>query len=300
MTALLVILVTLVTSTLRSATPLMLASLGGLFSERSGIINIGLEGIMLMGAWAAVYGSYLTGSAGVGLLFAIGAGLLVAALHAVACIHWKANQVVSGVAINLLGAGFTEYMMTRVWGQAGQSPSVNKVPDLVLPYIGGINWFVFIAFALVLLSHFVLWHTPWGLRLRSVGEHPLAADTVGINVYKMRWHGVLLSGLFAGLAGASLSIGLVSIFTNGMTAGRGFIALAAMIFGKWTPLGAMAAALLFGAADALGIVFQTQGIPVPNEFLYMVPYVLTMLTLAGLVGRATPPAALGTSYDKSH
>lgn len=295
MTALLSLALTVVLSALRSATPLILAALGGTFTERSGVTNIALEGIMLIGAWAAVYGSFLSGSALVGILAAIVLGIAASAMHAVASIRYHANQVVSGVAINLLAAGLTEFMMNRVWGNAGRSPAVAKVGDLA-----GINLFVYVAIALALMSHFALWRTRWGLRLRSVGEHPLAADTVGINVYAMRYWGVLLSGFFAGLAGASLSIGLVSRFTNGMTAGRGFIALAAMIFGKWTPLGSLGACLLFGAADALGVAFQIVGAEVPNQFLQMAPYVITMLALAGVIGRSTMPAADGVPYEKSH
>ncbi|HLN61639.1 MAG TPA: ABC transporter permease [Symbiobacteriaceae bacterium] len=288
-----VIITGLIASTLRAATPLLLAALGGTFSERSGVVNIALEGIMLTGAWFAVYGSFLTGSALVGLAMAVVAGGLISLLHAVASVHFKANQVVSGTAINLLAAGFTEYMMVQVWG--GQSPQVARMPDL-----GPLNIFVYIAFGLAAVSWWVLYKTPWGLRLRAVGEHPKAADTVGVNVYAMRYWGVLLSGLLAGLGGASLSIGLVARYTGGMTAGRGFIGLAAMIFGKWNPVGAVLACLLFGLADSLGTLLQIWGIPIPNEFVFMAPYVVTMLALAGVVGRSTPPAASGVPYEKAH
>jgi ABC-type uncharacterized transport system permease subunit len=289
------ILVALLATTLRAATPLLLASLGGVFSERSGVVNIALEGIMTVGAWAAVYGSFVSGSAVIGLLVAVVAGIAIAAIHAVASVNFAANQVVSGTAINLLAAGFTEFMMNKVWGQAGQSPAVTRMPD-----IGTLSIFVYIAFVLAVVAHIALWKTSWGLRLRAVGEHPKAADTVGINVYKMRYWGVLLSGVLAGMAGASLSIGLVSRYTNGMVAGRGFIALAAMIFGKWNPLGSLAACLFFALADGLGMIFQSYGVNVPNEFLLMAPYVFTMLALAGVVGRATAPAADGVPYEKSH
>jgi len=291
----------LVTATLRYATPLMLAGLGGMFAERSGIINIGLEGTMMVGAWAAVYGSFLSGSPWVGLLCAIVAGLVVAAMHAVASIHWRANQVVSGTAINLLGAGLTEFAMSKIWEQAGQSPRVTAMPEVVnLPIVGKLNLFIYIAFLLVLISQIALWKTPWGLRLRACGEHPLAADTVGINVIKMRWYGTLLSGFFAAVAGASLSIGMVSRFTNGMTSGRGFIALAAMIFGKWSPGGVMLACLFFGLSDGLATICQIEGIRIAPEFFNMAPYVITILALAGVVGRSTPPAAEGIPYEKAH
>lgn len=288
------ILLTLVTSAIRAATPLLLAALGGIASERSGVINIALEGIMLIGAWAAVYFSYLTGSALVGVLGALTVGMLMAALHGVASIRFKANQVVSGVAINLFAMGFTEFMLTLTWGPAGQTPSVAKVGNL-----GPFNLFVYIAFGLVIMMHLLLWRTSWGLRLRAVGEHPLAADTVGIKVLLMRYQGVILSGLLAGLAGASLSIGMLSRFSNGMTAGRGFIALAAMIFGKWNPIGTMWACLLFGVADALGVMVQILGVNLPNQFLQMTPYLITMLALAGWVGRSRAPGALGVPYDKA-
>lgn len=291
-TALLVLLV----ATLRAATPLLLAALGGIFSERSGVVNIALEGIMLSGAWAAVYFSFLTGSAWLGVLGAVVTGVIMAGLHAVASIRYHADQVVSGTAINLLAMGFTEFMLNRVWGQAGGSPSVATLPN-----VGGLNLFVYIAFILAAVSWVVLFKTPWGLRLRSVGEHPLAADTVGISVAKMRYWGVLLSGVLAGLGGASLSIGLLSRFVHGMSAGKGFIALAAVIFGKWNPLGAVAATLLFGASESLGTLFQTLGIKgIPVQFFSMTPYVLTMLALAGFVGRSTAPAADGTPYEKAH
>jgi general nucleoside transport system permease protein len=283
----------LIASTLRAATPLLLGALGGTFSERSGVVNIAIEGLMLTGAWFAVYGSYISGSAWVGLLFAMIAGTLMAALHAVASIHFKANQVVSGTAINLLAAGFTEYAMVAVWG--GQSPQVQRIPD-----IGPVSAFVYVAFALTAVSWWALFKTPWGLRLRAVGEHPKAADTVGVKVYAMRYYGVLLSGLLAGLAGASLSIGLVSRYNSGMTAGRGFIALAAVIFGKWNPAGAMWACLLFGLSDSLGTLLQIWGVPIPNEFVIMAPYIVTMLALAGVVGRSTAPAASGVPYEKAH
>jgi len=290
-----VALVTLLIATLRAATPLLLAALGGIFSERSGVVNIALEGIMLAGAWGAVFFSYITGNAWIGVLGAVLIGVIMAGLHAVASIKYHADQVVSGTAINLLAVGFTEFMLNRVWGQAGGSPSVAAVPNLF-----GLNLFVYLAFILAIVSWVVLFKTPWGLRLRSVGEHPLAADTMGISVHKMRYWGVLLSGVLGGLAGASLSIGLLSRFVHGMSNGKGFIALAAVIFGKWNPLGAMAATLLFGVADSLGSLFQALGIEgVPTQFFSMIPYVLTMLALAGFVGRSTPPAADGQPYEKA-
>jgi general nucleoside transport system permease protein len=288
-------LLLLIGTTLRAAAPLLLTALGGVFSERSGVINIGLEGTMLMGAWGAVYFSLATGSAWVGVLGAILMGVIIAALHAVASIQWRANQVVVGVAINLLASGFTEFMAVKLWS-SGQSPEVPaRVPD-----VGPLNLFVYLAFGLALFAQWLIYRTPWGLRLRAVGEHPKAADTVGVSVYRMRYWGVLLSGVFAGLGGATLSVGLLSRFTVNMTSGQGFIALAAMIFGRWNPVGAIWACLLFGVAGGLATLLQIWGVPIPSQFLLMAPYVLTMLALAGFVGRAMPPAADGVPYEKGH
>jgi ABC-type uncharacterized transport system permease subunit len=280
-------------ATLRAATPLLLAALGGIFSERSGVVNIALEGIILMGAWAAVYFAWLTGNPWMGVVGAMIVGLAVAGIHAVLSIRYRANQVVSGVAINLLAAGFTEFMVTKLTQVTWEN--VEKIPNIF-----GLNLFVYVALILVVVAHFVLFRTAWGLRLRAVGEHPKAADTVGISVPRMRYWGVLLSGVLGGLAGASLSVGLLSRFTLGMSSGRGFIALGAVIFGRWNPVGALWACLLFGAADALQTMVQIAGINIPSQFLGMAPYIITMLALVGLVGRSRAPAASGTPYDKAH
>jgi ABC-type uncharacterized transport system permease subunit len=285
------ILLVFIASTLRQATPLLLAALGGVCSERSGVVNIALEGIMLMGAWAAVYFSIITGSAWLGTLGGIAVGILIAALHAIASIRFKANQVVSGTAINLLAAGFTGFTYVR-WSHIRWDRAIP------MPEYFGLTIFTFFAAGLTVVLWYTLYKTPWGLRLRAAGEHPLALDTVGVKVEPMRYWGVLLSGAFAGLAGASLSIGLLSRFTLGMSAGKGFIALAAMIFGRWNPIGAAIACLLFGAADALSTLLQLWGVNVPSEFVLMTPYILTMLALAGLVGRSVAPKALGIPYVK--
>ncbi|MCF8001541.1 MAG: ABC transporter permease [Halanaerobiales bacterium] len=302
-------LAALFSTTLRMATPLILASLGGMFSESSGVINIALEGIMLIGAFTAMAMTYFTGNPWIGVLAAVIVGMLVALVHAIASITFRADQIVTATAINIFATGITGFLLRLIFGDAGQSPSVQDVGTWTLPFIHKIPFvgrvigeqipFVYIALILVAISYWVLFKTPFGLRLRSVGEHPAAADSVGINVFKMRYIAVVMSGFFAGLAGASLSVGLLDLFVKNMSSGRGFIALAAMIFGKWTPHGALLAALLFGFADALQMLAQTLGLTfVPRQFLLMAPYILTILALAGVVGRSTPPAADGEPYIK--
>lgn len=308
--------VALFASTIRAATPLILAALGGIFSERAGVINIALEGIMLTGAFFAMVISYLANQAGLpplvcALLGALGAmafGLLIALIHAVISIRYRADQVVSGVAINILAVGLTGFLLQRIFNTSGNSPSVPNlsaapIPGLAnIPVLGPIFFnqppIVYLALLAVPIAAFVLFRTPFGLRLRAVGEHPKAADTVGIDVFKLRYLGVALSGLLAGLGGAYLSIGQLNIFAEEMTNGRGFIALAAVIFGKWNPWGALGACLLFGLADAVQISLQNAGVNIPSDFLLMLPYLLTLVALTGFIGRANPPAAAGVPYQK--
>lgn len=295
--------VSILLATLRISTPLILAALGGVFSERAGVVNIALEGMMLIGAFTAAVVSYYTHNPWLGVLGAVLAGALFAWLHAIASIKFRADQVVSGTAINILAGGLTIFLLRILFNVEGTTPQVSKLSPWSLTDLVSFNPIVYLALLAVPLSWVILYKTTFGLRLRAVGEHPQAADTVGINVYKMRYIAVLLSGVLAGLAGAHLSIGEGSVFVRYMTGGRGFIALAAMIFGKWHPVGALGASLLFGLAEAIQINLmgiQLLGITVPPEFINMIPYVVTMLVLAGFVGRSTPPAADGIPYEKGH
>jgi ABC-type uncharacterized transport system permease subunit len=286
----------LVMSTLRLATPLVLAALGGLFSERAGVVNIALEGIMLAGAFTAAALTYAAGSPWVGLLGGIGAGLLIATIHALACIRYRADQVVSGTAINILMAGVPGFLSGALFLSSGSTPQLQK--EQLIPYTPMV-----MAGLLVPLTWYVLYRTPFGLRLRAVGENPEAADAAGVSVASVRYAGVLLSGALAGIAGAYLSIGQSSLFTRNMTSGRGFIALAALIFGKWRPVQTMLACLLFGLTEAVsiqmqGVVKLPSGEDIPVQFIQMVPYILTIVVLAGFIGQSRPPRALGIPYDK--
>jgi len=291
---------------LRMATPLIFAALGGIFSERSGVVNIALEGMMLTGAFTAMFVSYHTGNPWLGVLGAMASGVLIGLLHGLFGIRFRANKVVTGTAINIFAGGLTVFLLRDFFGAAGTSPSVATIGDITLPLINQIPWIgrvigrqnplVYLALVAVVVAHVVIYKTSWGLRLRAVGEHPKAADTVGVNVYRMRYVAVALSGALAGLGGTYLSIAHLSRFSEGMTAGRGFIALAAVIFGKWTPFGALGACLFFGYADALQMRLQDVGIP--TQFMNMLPYVLTMVALAGFIGKSVGPKAAGEPYIK--
>lgn len=287
---------------LRISVPYTLAALGATFSERGGVINIALEGIMLNGALAYVLGAHASGNPWLGLAAAIAAGLATAALHALVTVRLGADQITSGLGINLLAAGLTRFVLRQVFHSASNSPRVPGLPEWNLPGLSGLPGIgsvlstplVLITVAIALASHWLLFRSVFGLRLRGMGERPEAGATLGLSVARYRWAGVLVSGVLAGLAGAWLASDQHS-FTDGMTGGRGYIALAAMIVGKWSPLGAAAACLLFGAAEALQITLQGTGFP--NELLQMLPYLVTMLALAGFIGRAVAPRAVGVPYD---
>jgi simple sugar transport system permease protein len=287
---------------LRISVPYTLAALGASLSERGGVINIALEGMMLIGALAYTLGAHWTGSPWIGIASAVVAGVLTGALHALVTIGFRADQITCGLGINLLAAGATRFVMTLVFHSSSNSSRVPGLEPLNLPVLASIPGLgpvlatplVLLTVALVLGGSWLLFRSVFGLRLRSVGEHPEAAATLGLSVVTYRTLGVLLSGGLAGLAGAWLASEQHS-FTDGMTNGRGYIAIAAMIVGKWSPLGAAAACLMFGAAEALQITLQGSGFP--NELLQMLPYLVTMLTLAGFIGRAVAPRAIGVPYD---
>ena len=286
----------------RISVPYTLAATGASFSERGGVINIGLEGTMLNGALAYTLGAYFTGNPWIGVLAAAAAGLLTAALHAVVTVGFRADQITSGLGINLLAAGLTKFTLTQVFHSSSNSPRVAGLPEWSLfgldrlPGLGSVLSapLVLLTIALVVLGTWLAFRSVFGLRLTSMGERPEAAASLGLSVALYRSAGVLISGVLAGLGGAWLASEQHS-FTDGLTGGRGYIAIAAMIVGRWSPAGAAAACLLFGAAEALQITLQ--GASFPGEVLQMLPYLVTMLALIGFIGRATPPRAVGVPYD---
>lgn len=309
-------------STLRVSAPLVLAALAGLFSERSGIVDIGLEGKMLAGAFAAAAVASLTGSVWLGLLAAIGVSICLALLHGFACITHRGNQVVSGVAINILVSGLTMVVGLYLFNQGGQTPSLGnearflslELPGVELlsgiPYLGtiykelisGHNILVYVAFLMVPLTYWVIYKTRFGLRLRAVGENPNAVDTAGISVAKQRYLAVICCGVLCGIAGAYISTAHNAQFVRDMTAGQGFIALAALIFGKWRPVPVLMACLLFGFLDAVAVRLQGVVLPVigevPIQLIEALPYLLTVILLAGFIGKAVAPKASGIPYVK--
>ncbi|MGB9178115.1 MAG: ABC transporter permease [Pyrinomonadaceae bacterium] len=287
--------ISLLFSTIRLATPLVLAALGGLYSERSGVINIALEGLMLAGAFTAAAVTHYANNPWLGLLAGICAGVLLASIHAVLCIRFRADQVVTGAGINILMIGLPAFLSGALFLSSGSTPQIPK--EQLIPVTP-----IIIAFTLVLVTWYVLYRTPFGLRLRAVGENPEAADAAGVSVKRIRYTGVLISGALAAIGGAYLSIGQSSLFTRNMTSGRGFIALAALIFGKWRPVQTMLACLLFGFTEAIAIQLQGVKLPsgeeIPNQFIQIIPYLLTIIVLAGFIGHSRAPRALGLPYQK--
>lgn len=293
----------------RLATPILLAALGEVFAERAGVLKISIEGEMLVGALFGILGTFYLKNIWLGMLFGMGAAAVFSLIAGVMSISLKVDQVITGITLNILALGLTGFVYRFILGKSMIPPSIRplttlKVPMLSkIPVLGPIvfqqNIIVYLTFFIFVPGcAFVLFKTTFGLNLRAVGEYPLAADTVGIKVYTLRYVGVLIGGLFSGLGGASMTLAQLGTFNENMTAGRGFIALAAVIFGKWHPAGAMIATLLFGTADALQLRLQGLGVRVPYQFLLMLPYVLTIVALVGVVKRTNAPAALAVPYEK--
>jgi simple sugar transport system permease protein len=297
----------LIASMLVFATPLTFAAIGGMFSERSGVVNIGLEGMMLMGAFWGIWGADKTGSWVGGLVIGIISGGLLALVHAIFAIHLRADQIVGGTAVNFLALGITGYFFVQLYHGNNVSTGIPQIPDVNLTSkqnhsffseaFGHLNLMIWAAMALVVVSYVVMFKTPLGLRIRACGEHPRAADTVGINVYLLRYVSVVLSGMLAAAGGAYLTVGYLNTYNENVTAGRGFIALAALIFGNWRPFGAFGAALLFGLSTAIAFRLPVYSGSAATLFQAL-PYVITLIAVAGVIGRSTPPAAVGRPYVK--
>lgn len=294
-----IITVGLFAAAIRMATPIAFAALGGMFSERAGIINIGLEGMMLNCAFSAVVTTHYLGNPWIGVLMALIIGALQGLLHGIITIKFEGNQVVSGTGINILALGLTAYLSQIIWGSRGASDAVQGIDTISVPIlrdipiigeiIGEHSPLVYILIIAVIFSYIILFKTPFGLRIRAVGENPAAADTAGVNVFKIKYLCVIISGILAGFGGAFLSLGHLNLFAWGMTGGRGFIALAAMIFGGWMPLEILGASILFGFSDALQMRLQLLGI-LPPQIILTIPYILTIIVLAGTIRKVTPPS----------
>lgn len=293
-------------SALRMMMPVLITALGAIYSERSGVTNIGLEGMMLTGAFWAAYGALnygVLGGVGMGILMA----MLMALIHALVTVTYRVDQIVSGVAINILAYGLSRFFSLELFGMATTSPHVESMPKINIPILQDISFIrplvtdlspiIIVGILLVFVTYWILEKTTFGLRLKSVGENPLAADTLGIKVLHYRYYGVLISGAFAGLAGAYLAIEHTGMYVEGMTQGKGYIALAAMIFGNWNPIGALGAACLFGFAESLSLRVMQNKI-IPYQFIKMLPYLLTLFVLAGVVRKSQPPAAVGVPYSR--
>lgn len=299
--------VLLVGTTIRIATPIALAAIAATHAERSGVINVGIEGCMLFGAFGGVYGSYVSGSAAVGVAAGVLTGAFASLVLAFFCIVLQANQIVAGMALNILALGLTRFGLDQIWGKPGVSPQVDGLGSIKIPLLSHIpmagesiftqNIIVLMLLPLTIGSHVLLRRTAFGAHTTAVGELPSAASSVGISVWKIRFLAMAISGALAGLAGVALSLGQLTYFVEAMTAGRGFIALAANILGRWTPIGAVLASLLFGAADALQLSLQVLGVKLPAQALLVLPYLVTVVVLAASSRRARAPRALGEPYD---
>ncbi|MGE5481300.1 MAG: ABC transporter permease [Bacteroidota bacterium] len=301
-------LVNFIAVSLRCATPILFAALGVLFMARAGIVNMGAEGMMLVGAFAAVTGSFYTGSAWLGLLIAATAAAAIGAVFAYVTVSLRGNQMVTGAAINILAAGLTSTFNRVIFGinttppkiavfQPFAVPLFSKLP-VAGPLLFNLSPLVYLCLLAVPVAHFLLYRTDWGLAVRATGEHPRAVESVGIDIFRVRYATTIGGAALAGVGGGFLSLGMLSFFAENMVAGRGYIALAAVIFGKYTPGGTLGAALLFGAGNSLQFLLQASGSKIPQDFFLMVPYVLTLAALCGFVGRATAPAQLGRPYAK--
>ncbi len=296
----------LIFSMVRMSVPLLFAGLGELYSERAGLINIGLEGLLTVGAVAGFYGSFMTGNPWMGMLFGMGAGVLFNLLFGYAAITRNGNQIVNGMALNLLAIGVASYFYRAFFGVTSNPAKAVALPVWEIPLLSripiiGKGFFthtplVYIAYLLVPLSILFLYRTVWGLTLRATGEHPRTVDTLGISVPRMKYLAVIICGALCGLGGAYLTLAYMNMFMEGMVAGRGFIALAVVIFGRWRPAGTMLAALLFGFTDALQLRIQALGFDIPYQFMLMLPYLFTMVALVGFVGKSVAPAANGRPY----
>lgn len=292
-------------ASMRLAAPIGITALGGAISERSGTINIGLEGMMLAGAFAGFVAAFYTSNSGLGFLAAVGAGALIALLLGVLIITLRADQIVAGIALNLLMLGVTSFAYRAVFGPLDQPriagvetweiPGLSSIP-VIGPMFFNQTWLVFVAYGAYLVSHVYMFKTSYGLEIEGSGEDPIAAEAMGVRVIAVRYRALIISGAMAGAGGGMLTIGSTHLFVDNMTAGRGYIALAILVLGRRTPLGVMAGALLFGAADALQLRAQAMATGIPFQFLLMLPYVLTILVLAGFVGRSHTPSALGVPY----
>jgi len=283
-----------IASAIRAFVPLYLATLGGVFNERSGIVNIGIDGMMIFGTWFGAWGALQWGPVA-GLLTAVAAGVAVAALHALATVTFRVDHIVSGVAINILAIGLPRFLSIVAYGQGTQSPQVEQLPKIDIPGLGEQSLLVPLTVVLGAGAWFVLTRTVFGLRLRSAGENPRAAESLGVRVRGMRYAGVLISGAFAGLAGGYLSIELVGLYREGMNQGRGFIALAALILGNWSPIGAALSCLLFAWTEALTVFLRVDWIN--NAFIQSLPYIVTLIVLALFFRRVRPPKAVGQAYE---